>query len=137
MPSGCCAVLSRHASRCSGPNMPMWRKRWGDLGALEHQRGNEVASIDHYRKALALQRKLFGNENAKVADTLLDLAISLKGKGDLQEAYAAEQESLAIRERLFGARSMEVALLLSQLSGIEQDRGNYVAAESYARRSYE
>jgi eukaryotic-like serine/threonine-protein kinase len=120
-----------------GPEHADVAETLGDLGALEHQRGNDVASIDQYRKALALQRKLFGNENAKVADTLLDLAISLKGKGDLQEAYEAEQESLAIREHLFGARSVEVALLLSQLEGIEQDRGNYDAAESYARRSYE
>jgi eukaryotic-like serine/threonine-protein kinase len=119
-----------------GPEHADVAESLGDLGALEHQRGNDVASVDQFRKALAMQRKLFGNENAKVADTLLDLAISLRTKGDLQQAYDAERESLAIRERLFGARSVEVALVLSQLAGVELDQGKYEAGESDARRGY-
>jgi serine/threonine protein kinase/tetratricopeptide (TPR) repeat protein len=120
-----------------GPENADVAESLGDLGALEHQRGDDVASVNQFRKALAMQRKLFGSDNAKVADTLLDLAISLRTKGDLQEAYAAERESLAIRERLFGARSVEVALVLSQLAGVELDQGNYEAGESHARRGYE
>src|SRR5262245_58648555 len=70
-------------------------------------------------------RRVFGEEDAKYAQSLAALAIVLRRSDDLDGAKRLMRQALAIREKVFGPRSLEVALTLSNLAVPEGMSGNF------------
>jgi len=84
-------------------------------------------------EALAIRRRLFGNEHPDVATSLNNLANLDRHYGRLSEAEARAREALGIRRRLFGDEHWEVADSLRNLSIILGDAGKWSESEEMAR----
>ena len=74
-------------------------------------------------QALAIDKKVFGDEHPNVASDLNNLAVLLeKGFGNYEESYKLKKESLAIRKKVFGDEHPSVAESLNNLAQLLQDQ---------------
>jgi tetratricopeptide (TPR) repeat protein len=77
------------------------------------------------RRSLALNRRLFGNQNGQVANSLNLLANVLETQGRWAEAEDLQREALAMQKHLLGSEHPKVAKLLYELAAflaIHKDR---------------
>jgi eukaryotic-like serine/threonine-protein kinase len=86
-------------------------------------------------RALALGRGIPGPEHPRVAQTLNDLGVLLRMKGDNAGSVAMLEEALAMRRRLLGERHQDVAVTLSELGRSYGSLGQRDRAESLAREA--
>jgi len=80
------------------------------------------------RRALDLRRRLQG-DHRDTATSLASLASILRMRKDLDGARALLEESLAMRERIFGAESLAVADTLRRLAEVEVAERDFTTAE--------
>ena len=95
------------------------------------RRGAEVT----LRDAVAMQRKLLGNENLDLAQSLAILANTLNRDGKSAEGETMSREALAIRRRLLGNEHPEVASSLQSLANILRAEGKVTEAEEFYRET--
>jgi tetratricopeptide (TPR) repeat protein len=89
-----------------------------------------------HREALAIRRKVFGEEHVEVASSLDNLALTLRAAGRLEEAETLERQALAMRRKLLGGEeNLAVAGSFNNLGMILQDREQLAEAESAFRDS--
>ena len=74
----------------------------GELANLLGNQGKLAEAETMHREALAMRKKLLGDEHPAVARSLNDLAFVLPAEGKLVEAEAMYREALAMRKKLFG-----------------------------------
>lgn len=86
-------------------------------------------------QALVLGRSVGGPEHARVAQTLNDLGVLMRMKGDGPASVSLLEESLAMRRRLLGAKHKDIAVTLSELGRTYGDEGNRERAEVLAREA--
>jgi tetratricopeptide (TPR) repeat protein len=89
---------------------------------LRHTLGTVYEALGDYKKAetalheaLAMRRRLFGNENPAVAESLNDLGAVLKGQGRLQESEDTLREAVAMWKKVSGNQSPGLAESLNNL----------------------
>ncbi|HET8550331.1 MAG TPA: tetratricopeptide repeat protein [Bryobacteraceae bacterium] len=70
-----------------------------------------------YREALAIRERQLGNEHPKVAASLIDLALYLKGRGDTAEPRQLLRRAVAVYEKTNAA---QVAVALEHLAELLQ-----------------
>lgn len=88
------------------------------------------------RLELARERAASGNGNdLAVAASLSNLALVRRARGDMTGAIEAQQEALAIRQRLEGSDNPDVATTLNSLGGLYAARDDYGAAEPLLKRA--
>lgn len=111
------------------------------LGNLTHDLRDMKRSEEYTRRALELRRRTFGEESPEVADSIVNLAIAVRGNGRPAEADALYREGVALHRRLFGNEDARLAwALYSQAWGLHQqgrvDEAEplYVEAASLQRR---
>jgi serine/threonine protein kinase/tetratricopeptide (TPR) repeat protein len=108
---------------------------WTTIGSVWSQLRLYDRAEPALRNALEIRRKLLGNDNLPMADSLLSLAQVLVQVGKLDQAESLCRESLAIRRKLFGEESKETAAGLDLLAIIEhQHRDTWVEAEALAHQ---
>ncbi len=92
-----------------------------------------------HRKALALRKRVLGNEHPAVADSLYNLAVALRGRSPYIGAVGMPmvEEALALYRKLQGSESLEVAKCLSELGNWLCMRGMVSEAEANARQALE
>lgn len=73
-----------------------WGKVLNRLGQLEAYAGNFSDALIYYQKALKMRERIFGRNNLKVAETLVDLAAVYRKFGN----YIAEKECLNRAEKI-------------------------------------
>ncbi len=100
----------------------------------------EIGPVDKaeamQREALAIRRKLLGDEHLDVASSLHSLGFALwRRQLKPAEAESVTRESLAIRRQLLGNESWQLAGTLVQLSGALMEQGKLSDAETVARES--
>ena len=99
----------------------------------------ELALFDQaeamHRGALAIYRKLYGEQNPTTAAALTSLAILLGQKGKLAEAENGLREALKTRRSLFGDDNNAVATTLTELSRVLLEKGNVAEAETLSREA--
>lgn len=83
-----------------------------------------------YKEALAMRRRLFGDEHPDIAHSFNNLALLYDNQGRYGEAEPLLQEALAMRKRLFGDEHRDVAQSLSNLAVLYDNQGRYGEAES-------
>ena len=110
------------------------------LGEIYGEIGDDAKAEILYQEALAMRRKLFGNEDLLVAKTLASLArlrISRIGRGDEvgTEEESLLREGLAIRRKLLGEEHEEVGVLLGDLAYTRSLQGKFAEAEVMQRET--
>jgi eukaryotic-like serine/threonine-protein kinase len=87
-----------------------------------------------YRRALELNRKTFGDEHPRVANSLTALALTLRDQGKRSEAEKLLREALAMQRKLLGSEHPDVANTLRDL-GLVLGKENRAEAESVEREA--
>ena len=103
------------------------------LGRLYNSTHNYAASEDAYRRALAIQTRVFGPDAEGVGSTLIELALEVSNQGRYEEAA-----SLFRRADPIVQRSSDEALRARYYSYLALDAANqrkYQEALDYARQS--
>jgi eukaryotic-like serine/threonine-protein kinase len=122
-------------------------KRLGELkdqplveADLRSTLGNVHADLSDYSKAeemhqqaLAVRRRLLGDDHPATANSLHDLGHSQWNQGKVIEAETAMREAIAIRRKLFGEEHADVARSLYQLGGALRYQGKLQEAEAVQR----
>jgi serine/threonine protein kinase/tetratricopeptide (TPR) repeat protein len=105
------------------------------LGGVYQQLGEYEMAESMYRGALAIQRKLLGDDNSTVAMLLENLGHTLSTRGDLAGAEAMEREALAMRRKVLGKEDPDVASSLDSMGEILMRRGDLAGAEAMEREA--
>ena len=88
-----------------------------------------------YREALAMRRRLLGEEHAAVATTMNGLANVLAAQLKVSEAEKLHQAALGMQTKLLGYESLSVAMTLNNLGTLMQFRGKIDDAENFFTKS--
>jgi tetratricopeptide (TPR) repeat protein len=93
-------------------------------------------AIPLMQRAVAMQRKLWGNEPyPDYADALNDFGLLLRDQGDYDQSEKMLQESLAMYRRLLGDRHPLLGNALNNLALVQELKGDLVTAESTFRQA--
>lgn len=106
-----------------------------DYGVLQRELGNYQKAEELYRKALALDRKLYGALHPEVAFDLHNLGDALRKQGELEVAEPFYRQALNMREKLFGEVHPDIGETLNHLARLLSQKSDYDAAEPIARRA--
>jgi tetratricopeptide (TPR) repeat protein len=111
------------------------------LGALHHDLRDMVRSEDYTRRALALRLEAFGPQSPEVANSMVNLAIAVRGNDRPQEAEPLYREAVALHRRLFGNEDERLAWALyhsawalHQQGRVDEAEPLYVEAAALQRR---
>lgn len=85
------------------------------------------------REAVSARRKLLGNDNLDLAQSLDDLGVALEMQAKAEEAINVHREVLAIRLKLLGKEHRDVAKSLTHLGNDLSGARKYNEAESALR----
>jgi serine/threonine-protein kinase len=113
-----------------------WRKVATDLHNLSvalWRRGEYREALPLAEEALALRRRLLGEEHTDVASTLMALASILQASGEYDRAEELNRQVLAMRRKLLGGQHPHVAIVLNNLGLLLQARGRLEEAEESLR----
>ena len=99
------------------------------IGRVYQRLGANDKSQVLLEEALAIGRR--GPENETLAQTLNDLGVMLRAKGDNPGAVRMLGEALTIRRRLLGNENKEVAVTVSELGRVARDMGDQERAEAF------
>jgi tetratricopeptide (TPR) repeat protein len=109
------------------------------LGNTYFEIGESVKSEAMYREALAIFRRLFGDENQKVATALNGVAISLWSRlwseRRWEEVESLYREALAIHKKISGGDSLGVTWPLNNLASVLREEGRTAEAEVLHREA--
>ena len=100
-----------------------------NLAMLLRVKGDYDAAEPLFREALAMRRRVLGDDHPHVAGSLSNLAFLLSSKGDNDGAEPLCREALAMRRRLLGDEHPDVATALNNLGSLLSDKGDYDGAE--------
>jgi tetratricopeptide (TPR) repeat protein len=84
-------------------------------------------------EALAINRKLLGNENIEVVNCLIGLIPIVSRTGTLAETEKMLRQVLEMQKRLLGREHRDVAGSLAGLASVQADKGELAEAEDTAR----
>ncbi|MGB2824157.1 MAG: tetratricopeptide repeat protein, partial [Phycisphaerae bacterium] len=86
--------------------------------------GYSAEAEKHFRAALAIRHRLYGDEHPKVAESLHDLAVSIRYRpdDDGQEHMAMLRQALDMRRELLGEEHLDTLTSMCQLAGSLCDR---------------
>ena len=135
-------ALLEEAEQCSRAGLEMTRRLQGSenlavavgtehLANILAARGRLDEGERMEREALAMYRKLVGNECPQAAKALFDLSITIgRQPNRLVEAENLGREALAMQRKLLGAPHPEVAKTLHQLGYLLNMEGKMAEAET-------
>ncbi len=107
-----------------------------DLARAVADDGNLNDAIPLMRRAVAMQRTLYGNQpHPDLAEVLNDMGMLLDERGDLDESEKFYRESLAMYRRVLGDKHPFVATALENVALILQDKGDLAGAEALYMQS--
>jgi tetratricopeptide (TPR) repeat protein len=86
-------------------------------------------------QSLELGRQTVGPEHVSIAQTLNDLGVLHRERGNVAAAQPLLEESLAMRRHLLGSVDKDVAVTLVELARVLRDRGLDAKAEPLAREA--
>ncbi|MBD2297543.1 tetratricopeptide repeat protein [Nostoc sp. FACHB-190] len=99
------------------------------LALLYNSQGRYSEAEPLFIQALALRRKLLGEEHPDVALSLNNLALLYNSQGRYSEAEPLFIQALALRRKLLGEEHSNVASSLSNLANLYHSQGRYSEAE--------
>jgi eukaryotic-like serine/threonine-protein kinase len=118
--------------RTLGPSREL-AQSLNDLGVARGERGELDAAHAALEEALAMRRKLLGEEYPDVAISHSELGRTLFDQGRLDEAEARFRSALAIRRKVLGPAHHETATSMSDLGHLLRRKGDRAGAETLFR----
>jgi serine/threonine protein kinase/tetratricopeptide (TPR) repeat protein len=118
----------------------------GDQPAVEHELRNILGEVYRvigenqkaealHRRALELGRALFGENDARVAESKNNLALVLTGDGDYEEAGKLFREAIDTYRKVRSTPDEDLAASLNNLGMVYRDTGFLPEAEAVQRES--
>ena len=105
-----------------------------NLGAyFEEQKGDHEKAASLFSEALAIRRKVFGDNSVAVAESLSNLAAVWERMGETKKAEPLHREALLIKRKRLGDEHLSVALSLNNLAAVLCKNGQLEEAERAAR----
>ena len=105
-------------------------------GAYLFNRSDLKAAIGQHQKALAIRRKLYGENHLKVAESLLKLGDIYIVSRQFADAFLHHQEALKIREEIYrDTQHLDLAYSLQQTGFLFFSKGDYNTASEYYRKA--
>ncbi len=89
------------------------------------------------RRALSLREQHFGAEHPEVAQSLANLAMFYRLRGNYQAAEPLYRRALEVIEKVRGPEHPELATVLNNVALFYKTRGDYAGAEPLYRRALE
>ncbi len=122
--------------RTLGPSREL-AQSLSDLGAARCENADLGAARAALEEALAMWRKILGEEHAETAVTYSELGRTLFDQGRLDEAEARFRSALAIRRKVLGPNDHETAVSMSDLGLLLRHKGDRAGAEKLFRETME
>jgi serine/threonine protein kinase len=105
------------------------------LGALAYERKDYRTAAMHYREALDICRRAYGEQHTLYANTLSVLADVVGRTGDLKAADALHEQAVALNRKINGERSENTAISLHNRAITRRARRDYAGAEALYREA--
>ncbi|CAM2008331.1 serine/threonine-protein kinase [Acanthopleuribacter pedis] len=102
-----------------------------DQGNLQAAMSDYNSSIQTQKKLLTREKRYFGKDHIRVADSQTTLALTYMKKGDYEEADACLQQAEKIYLRAFGKNHLSWASLLHSRAKLYRHQGKYTQAKTY------
>jgi len=118
-----------------GPQNAGLAETLNELGVLLREKGDFPAAAQMLTEALAMRRKLLGNDHKDVAETIYGLARMYRQQGDIQRAEPLFRESLRIRRKVLGEEDAQTATSVNDLGLLLWDKGDLSQAAAMFRQS--
>ena len=100
-----------------------------------YQQGKYNEAIPLAEQALAIRKKVLGDNNRLTADSLNNLAELYKSQGRYSEAEPLHKEALAIRRKQLGDNHSDTAESLNNLAELYRLQGRYSEAEPLLKQA--
>ncbi|MEZ4381897.1 MAG: tetratricopeptide repeat protein [Nannocystaceae bacterium] len=121
----------------AAPGDLRWRRFHHVLASLLDEEADYEAAVRHQEEAIAIGEAALGREHPLVADSVNNLGLIHRSKGEPKRAREAFRRAVAIREAAFGPDHPFVATTLGNLGLAETDLGRYDEATAILKRSLE
>ena len=105
------------------------------LGFLYSDIGDYKKAEPYYLQALAIQKKVLGEEHPDYASSINDLGTLYINMGDYKKAEPYYLQALAIQKKVLGEEHPDYASSLNNLGILYSDIGDYKKAETYYLQS--
>jgi serine/threonine-protein kinase len=105
------------------------------MGTVYVNLGLYDRAVPLLRGALETRKAVLGPEHLDVAQSVFNLAVLLRRRGDYAAAESLHREALALRRRLLGDQHPDVARSLNNLGLVLADKGDYPGAEAFYREA--
>jgi non-specific serine/threonine protein kinase/serine/threonine-protein kinase len=105
------------------------------LGYILLQRGNTSEAEPLLREALAISRRVYGEDNKLVLNALFELARAVRELGDSAEAEQLLHQALPLARRIYADEHVNVAKILYHLGQLYRERDNFADAEPFLRKA--
>ena len=102
-----------------------------------NQQGKYDEAVPLAERALAIRRKILGEEHPDVATGLNNLAALYENQGRYAEAEPLYQQALELHQYLLGKDHLDFALSLNNLAGLYESQGKYMEAEPLYQQALE
>jgi CHAT domain-containing protein/tetratricopeptide (TPR) repeat protein len=96
-----------------------------------YRRRNAKAAIGPAEKALAIRKKVLGEQHVDTASSLNILGVLLEEQGDYASARPYYEQALAVRKKVLGEQHPDTATSLNNLGLLLYAQGNYASARPY------
>ncbi len=90
-----------------------------------------------YERALAIDRKVLGDDHPRVASHLHNLAVVAQNMGDLRRAESLYRDAISREERVLGSQHPETAAAIGNYGFLLQREGRLAEAEPLLRKALE
>ncbi|MGK7935249.1 MAG: tetratricopeptide repeat protein [Xenococcaceae cyanobacterium] len=100
-----------------------------------YQQGKYNEAIPLAEQALAIRKKVLGDNHPDVAESLNNLAVLYESQGRYTEAEPLYQQALTIRKQQLGDNHPDVAESLNNLAVLYESQGRYSEAETLHKES--
>ena len=101
------------------------------LGYYLQMIADYISARPYYEQALAINRKVLGEEHPDTASSLNNLGGLLHSKGDNDSARPYYEQALAIRRKMLGEEHPDTAGSLNNLGYLLEDMGDSIGARPY------
>ena len=102
------------------------------LGRMYGATGEYTKQLEHNERALAIRRKIFGEDDPNTANAYNNVGVALNGLGRYHEALAIHRKAQAIRTRVLGPDHPDAAMSAANVDSQYYDLGELEDALTYA-----